>query len=146
MISATKTLSTFMAEQYFFYREKGDLKRIDINDIILFESDKNYVHFLKESEIIIVRITFEKALKLLSPFHFIQVNRAKASLILSFCFLSMETRMVSGAALCCSSRICSSRRACLAISTAEWEFVMRLAPPSLVGPPSKTPTCTNVSP
>jgi hypothetical protein len=67
-----------MSEQYFFYREKGDLKRIDINDIILFESDKNYVHFLKESEIIIVRTTFENALRLLSPYHFIQVNRAKA--------------------------------------------------------------------
>lgn len=67
-----------MSEKYFFYREKGDLKRIDINDIILFESDKNYVHFLKESEIIIVRITFENALRILAPHHFMQVNRAKA--------------------------------------------------------------------
>ena len=67
-----------MTEKYFFYRENGELKKIEINDIIFFESNKNYVHFLTASEIILVRITFVNAIKLLSPYHFIKVNRAKA--------------------------------------------------------------------
>src|SRR5690349_18945994 len=67
-----------MTEKYFFYRQNGQLKKIDINDIILFESDKNYVHSLTPYENIIVRITFENAIKILSSYHFIEVNRAKA--------------------------------------------------------------------
>jgi hypothetical protein len=67
-----------MTEKYFFYRQNGELKKININDIILFESVKNYVHFLTAYENIIVRITFVNALKLLSPYNFIKVNRAKA--------------------------------------------------------------------
>jgi hypothetical protein len=67
-----------MNEKFFFHREGGELKKLNLNEVVFFESNKNYVSFLTPSRVILIRITFENAVELLAPYNFVKVNRTKA--------------------------------------------------------------------
>jgi hypothetical protein len=67
-----------MSEKFFFYRDKYDLVKININEILLLKASKNYVYFISASKVIFIRTTLEAAVEQLSSLHFVKINRTIA--------------------------------------------------------------------
>ncbi|OQP62648.1 hypothetical protein A3860_26930 [Niastella vici] len=69
-----------MTKQHFFYRKKGCLKKIDINEIIYLAADNNYTTFQEKDKkkFHYVRITLDAALSLLPENKFQRIHRSYA--------------------------------------------------------------------
>lgn len=69
-----------MTKQHFFYRKKGSLKKIDINEIIYLAADNNYTIFQEKDQKKFhhVRITLDAALSLLPENKFQRIHRSYA--------------------------------------------------------------------
>ena len=64
-----------MAKSIYFYRNKGKLQRIDLDEVLALQTAKNYVIFYTPEGKHIVRISMEKAMKHLQDKGFVQIHR-----------------------------------------------------------------------
>jgi DNA-binding LytR/AlgR family response regulator len=67
-----------MLKDSIFFRHNGALKKLNIDDIVILEAANNYVKFLTEEGIFMVRITMDAAVKSLPPTKFVRVHRLYA--------------------------------------------------------------------
>ncbi len=65
-----------MFKQYIFFRHKGALKKLDIDEIIVLEAADNYIKIIGMEDFFTVRISLEAALKRLPSKKFIRVHRS----------------------------------------------------------------------
>ncbi len=65
-----------MIKQYIFFRHKGALKKLDIDEIVLMEAADNYIKIIGMENFFTVRISLEAALKRLPSKKFIRVHRS----------------------------------------------------------------------
>ncbi|HEY2349760.1 MAG TPA: LytTR family DNA-binding domain-containing protein [Puia sp.] len=67
-----------MLNEYIFFRYKGALKKLNVNDIVVLEAADNYVKFFSEEGVFLVRITLDAAVKSLPSTNFVRVHRLYA--------------------------------------------------------------------
>lgn len=67
-----------MTSAPLFLRHDGRLKKINSEEIILLSAVGNYVKFVTVDQLLTVRTTMNKAMKLLPPRQFLQVHRTYA--------------------------------------------------------------------
>jgi DNA-binding LytR/AlgR family response regulator len=65
-----------MIKQYIFFRHKGALKKLDIDEIVVMEAADNYIKIIGMENFFTVRISLEAALKRLPSKKFIRVHRS----------------------------------------------------------------------
>lgn len=65
-----------MTKQYVFFRHKGALKKLDIDEIVVMEANDNYIKIIGMENFFTVRISLEAALKRLPSKKFIRVHRS----------------------------------------------------------------------
>jgi DNA-binding LytR/AlgR family response regulator len=64
-----------MTKSVYFYRNNGVLQRIDLNEVTMMETAKNYVKFHTKDGFHMVRISMETAMKHLKDKGFVQIHR-----------------------------------------------------------------------
>src|SRR5690348_7888143 len=67
-----------MSQQPFFYRDGGDLIKIDPEEIVFLEANKNYVNFVCRDKVIMIRTTLETAVTQLYDHHIVRISRIQA--------------------------------------------------------------------
>ncbi len=65
-----------MIKQYIFFRHKGALKKLDIDEIVVMEANDNYIKIIGMENFFTVRISLEAALKRLPSKKFIRIHRS----------------------------------------------------------------------
>jgi DNA-binding LytR/AlgR family response regulator len=65
-----------MFKQYIFFRHKGALKKLDIDEIVVMEANDNYIKIIGIENFFTVRISLQAALKRLPSKKFIRVHRS----------------------------------------------------------------------
>ena len=65
-----------MFKQYIFFRHKGALKKLDIDEIVVMEANDNYIKIIGLENFFTVRISLETALKRLPSKKFIRIHRS----------------------------------------------------------------------
>jgi DNA-binding LytR/AlgR family response regulator len=64
------------SNKYFFYRDEGVLKRLEIDDISFLEARANYVIVFPSTPKLSLRVPMDVLMKLLPPDRFIRVHRS----------------------------------------------------------------------
>lgn len=67
-----------MYKQHFFFRQDGQLKKLNLDDVVFLETTKNYTRFVTLDEEYLVRITLNAAMELLPADKFLRVHRSFA--------------------------------------------------------------------
>jgi DNA-binding LytR/AlgR family response regulator len=78
----TIQLSTFkpacMSNQFVFFRQKGALKKLDIDAIIVMETADNYLKIVGRDDFFTIRATLDSVLNLMPAKKFLRVHRQYA--------------------------------------------------------------------
>ncbi len=67
-----------MHHQPFFYRDGGNLFKIDPEDIVFLEANKNYVNFICREQVVMIRTTLETAVAQLADHQIVRISRIQA--------------------------------------------------------------------
>ena len=67
-----------MPKQHFFFRQDGQLKKLNLDDIVFLEAAKNYTRFVTPDGDHLVRISLDAAMELLPADKFLRVHRSFA--------------------------------------------------------------------
>ena len=80
-----------MLKESIFFRHKGVLKKLNINNIVVLEAADNYVKFFTDEGTFTVRITMDAAVKSLPSTKFVRVHRLYAVSIKDINTISNES-------------------------------------------------------
>jgi DNA-binding LytR/AlgR family response regulator len=80
-----------MLKESIFFRNKGVLKKLNVNNIVVLEAADNYVRFFTDEGTFLVRITMDAAVKSLPSTKFVRVHRLYAISIKDINTISNES-------------------------------------------------------
>lgn len=67
-----------MPQQHYFFRQDGQLKKINLDNVVFLEASKNYTKFYTLDGDYLLRITLNAAMDLLPKDKFLRVHRSYA--------------------------------------------------------------------
>lgn len=67
-----------MYKQHFFFRQDGQLKKLNLDNVVFLEASKNYTRFVTPDGDYLIRITLNAAMELLPTDKFLRVHRSFA--------------------------------------------------------------------
>ena len=79
-----------MSKQHFFFRQDGQLKKLNLDNVVYLEAAKNYTRFNSLDGDHLVRISLDAAMELLPADKFLRVHRSYAVAFDHICDLGRE--------------------------------------------------------
>lgn len=67
-----------MSKQHFFFRQDGQLKKLNLDDVVFLEATKNYTRFVTLDGDHLIRVSLNAAMELLPTDKFLRVHRSFA--------------------------------------------------------------------